>query len=114
MVIAKIMTNTAVLERASEDTIAKFITNPSMKLMRDIIIETYGEENRALFDERPHLMDSKMDSSGLWISTFIKKIPNLYIFDPIVKDVFGMDFVNDLVTYGDITSPMIIADMVNP
>lgn len=97
--IAKLMTNSAVLEHASEDKIAEFISNPSMELMREIIIEVYGEENRAIFENRPLLN--------------MEKIPNLFIFDPIVKDVFGMDFVNDLLTYEDITTPMIIADMVN-
>jgi hypothetical protein len=38
-------------------------------------------------------------------------ITNLYIFDPKIKDVFGIDFVNDMLTY-DCGAPLMLAELM--
>ena len=98
--ISKIMTNTDILERCNEDKIAEYIKNPSMDKLKEIICEVYGEDNRAIFENRPNMT--------------INRIKNLYIFDPRVKDVFGIDFVNDMITY-DIGASYMVAELIlNP
>lgn len=83
--ISRIMTNTDILNAGNEDRIADYINEPSIKKLKEIICEVYGEDNRAIFDNRPLLE--------------IDNIDNFYIFSPKIKEVFGIDFVNDMLTY---------------
>ena len=94
--ISKIMTNTDILERGNEDSIADYIDDPNMSKLKEIICQVYGEDNRAIFDNRPQLE--------------IGMIRNLYIFDSKIKDVFGIDFVNDMLTY-DCGAPFMLAEL---
>ena len=46
--ICKVLTDEKLLERCDANKVAEFVKNPSMKLMRELIIDTYGEKGEFL------------------------------------------------------------------
>ena len=83
--IAKVLLNKNVIKSVDKSEIAEFIKNPDINKMKDIIIKTYGEHTKEIFEDRPLLE--------------MEHIHNLDIFDKKIIDKFGIGMVHNLLSY---------------
>lgn len=83
--VPKVLLNSKVMSSVSADVIIEYINNPSIETLKDIVITTYGEHARQIFEDRPEL------------ST--EQIANLDIFDKTIVDKFGIGAVHSALTY---------------
>lgn len=96
--ICKVLTDEKLLQRCDPNKVAEFVKNPSIELMKDLIIDTYGENAKKVLDSRPNI-------------TF-ENIPNLKIFDEKIFEEFGEAVVHNQLTY-DTKFSILLADFAN-
>lgn len=98
--IHKVLTNDMVMKNVDPEKIAQFIMTPTMEQLSEIVGITYGEEAKAILESRPQLE--------------LKHVPNLYIFDPKIREEFGNGMIHNMLSYEG-KSPIVLADLVvNP
>lgn len=98
--IHKILTNDMVMKTVDPQKIAQFIMDPTMEQLTEFVGIAYGEEAKAILESRPELE--------------FKHIPNLYIFDPKIREEFGEGMVHNMLSYEG-KAPVVLADLVvNP
>ncbi len=96
--ICKVLTDEKLLATADQSKIIEFIQKPSIELMKELIIQTYGENARKVLEARPNL--------GM------KAIPNLRIFDSAIFENFGEGVVHNQFNY-DTKFSILLADFAN-
>lgn len=99
--ISNVLLNDKVIATVDIDLLLEFINNPDIEKMKEIIFQTYGEQVKGIFEDRPNV------SMG--------QIKKLEIFDPVVIENFNIGTVHSMITYGSGTSsftPYIISELV--
>lgn len=91
--VAKVFFNENVMSKIKSEVIADFIKDPNIEKMKNIIVETYGEHAKKIFEDRPNIS--------------MNQIQNLFIFDEKVIEKFGIGVIHDMLSYNSRTSAII-------
>lgn len=83
--VAKVLFNKKVMASVEPSLIAKYINNPNMDDLKEILVKTYGEHVNKILDERPNLK--------------LSHIPVLDIFDKEIYDKFGEATIHNMLSY---------------
>ena len=83
--VAKVLLNKKVMASVSHDVIAKYVRNPNMNDLREILVTTYGEHVNKILNERPNIT--------------LTHIPVLDIFDKEIYDKFGEATIHNMLSY---------------
>ena len=83
--VAKVLFNKKVMASVSPEVIARYVSNPNMGDLREILVKTYGEHVNKILDERPNLK--------------LSHIPVLDIFDKGIYDKFGEVTIHNMLSY---------------